>query len=473
MTARCKQDLKYFPCPVPIISVKCKKYRLIQESYFSNFPMNNNLDQFRGEGANTGGPVRGPGGLSGWSRKAFVSFKNPVYRLYYLSMVGHWSSMNMQMLARNLLVYRITGSGAILGVLALANAIPMILLTLPGGVLADRIQKKTVIQVCQVISIIVSLLTTLALVFGYLSPEKPDSWWVLVVSGVLQGAVMGFMMPARSAIISEIVGPEHLMNAISLNNLGMNVFRILSPALAGFLVDVIDFWAVYAIMTAMIVMSWIFILFVPPTREKTVEGGNSLTDVVEGWRYLKSQKTIMLVLLFTVIATILGAPYSQLLPMFTEDPDILNVSATSMGVLIMVSGIGAMIGSLILASLSNKKRGLIMLFAALVMSIALVGFSFSKMWYLSLFLIVFIGLGSSGQMALGNSLVQYYSDAAYRGRVMSFFMLGFGFSSLGAFFAGILAEGVGVQWATGSLAIALVIITVFALAMVPRIRKLD
>jgi MFS family permease len=349
----------------------------------------------------------------------------------------------------------------------------MILLTLPGGVIADRLQKKSVIQACQIASIIVSLLTTLALVFGYLGPETPGSWWVLVVSGVLQGAIQGLMMPARAAIVSEIVGPQHLMNAISLNNLGMNIFRIISPALAGFLVDVIDFWAVYAIMTAMIVFSWVCILFVPPTSARTAEGGNSLQDIVEGWRYLSGQKTIFYVLLFTAVATILGAPYSQLLPMFTEDPDILNVSATGMGVLIMVSGIGAMIGSLILASLSNRKRGLIMLFAALIMSVALVGFSFSKIWYLSLFLVVPIGLGSSGQMALGNSLVQYYSDAAYRGRVMSFFMLGFGFSSLGAFFAGIMAEGVGVQWAVGSLAMLLVVICLLAFAVVPRIRKLD
>jgi len=436
--------------------------------------MNNNLDQFRDKVIDTSGHGQPAGGLRGWSRKAFVSFKNPVYRLYYLSMVGHWSSMNMQMLARNLLVYRISASGAILGVLALANAVPMILLTLPGGVLADRIQKRTVIQICQVASIIVTLGTTLALVFDYLSPENPDSWWVLIVSGVFQGAIMGLMMPSRAAIVSEIVGPEHLMNAISLNNLGVNIFRIISPALAGFLVDVVDFWAVYAIMTAMIVMSWVCILFVPPTRVKPeVTQGNSLGDVLEGWHYLRSEKTIMLVLFFTATATILGMPYTQLLPMFTEDPDILNVSATSMGVLIMVSGIGAMVGSLILATLSNRKRGLIMLLAALMMGIALAAFSFSKWWYLSLFVIVFVGLGSSGQMALGNSLIQYYSDAAYRGRVMSFFMLGFGFSSLGAFFAGFLAEGVGVQWSVGSLAILLVVITLLSLAFVPRIRKLD
>src|SRR4030042_5679956 len=188
--------------------------------------MGNSLDQFKGAGNRPEIPGYGGGsGISGYLRKTFVSFRNPVYRLYYLSMVGHWSSMNMQMLARSLLVYRITGSGAILGILALANAIPMILLTLPGGVLADRFQKKTIIQIGQVTSIVVSLGVTLALFFGYLSPENEGSWWILVLSGALQGAVMGFMLPARTAIISEIVEPKNLMNAISLNNLGMNVFR--------------------------------------------------------------------------------------------------------------------------------------------------------------------------------------------------------------------------------------------------------
>jgi MFS family permease len=428
------------------------------------------LNQYRQENPGTGTPANGGGFLSSYMRKTFVSFKIPVYRLYYLSMVGHWSSMNMQMLARNLLVYRITDSPAILGILALANAIPMILTTLPGGVIADRIQKKTVIQIGHVTSIIVTLATTIALLIGYLSPEHPESWWVLVVSAVLQGAIMGIIMPSRSAIISEIVGPEHLMNAISLNNLGMNVFRILSPALAGFLVDIFDFWVVFAFMTVMIVMSFICVLFVPPTSNPTTEGGNSLDDIVEGWRYIRGEKTILIVLIFTAIATILGAPYGQLLPIFTED--ILKISATGMGVLITVSGIGAMIGSFILASLPNHGRGKIMLIAGLITAVALAGFSFSSNLFLSLIMSIFIGLGSSGQMALGNSLVQYYTDATYRGRVMSFFMLGFGFSSLGAFFAGLLAEGIGAPWSVGSLAIVLLLFTLVTMAM-PQVRKLD
>lgn len=415
-------------------------------------------------------------GVAGYFSRTFVSFKNPVYRLYYFSMVGHWSSMNMQMLARNLLVFRIVDSEAVLGVLALANALPMIALTLPGGVWADRIQKKTIIQIGQVSSIFISLATTLAIAFGYLSPAHPESWWVLVVSGALQGGVMGFIMPARSAIISEIIGSKHLMNAISLNNMGMNFFRIFSPALAGLLVDVIGFWAVYAVMTAMIVMSWLFILPVPPTRPdstgvKSPVRTNSLSEVMEGWRYIRGQKTILLVLIFTACGTILGSPYSQLLPVFTEE--ILKVSATDMGLMVAISGVGAIIGSFILASLTNKKRGLVLIGAAFMLGAALVGFALSSSWYLSLALIIFVGMGSTVQMALGNSLIQYYTDAAYRGRVMSFFMLGFGLGSLGAFLAGILAEGIGAPVSVAGMAVVLIVITLVMLMATPRVRKLD
>jgi predicted MFS family arabinose efflux permease len=157
--------------------------------------------------------------------------------------------------------------------------------------------------------------------------------------------------------------------------------------------------------------------------------------------------------------------------MFTED--ILKVSATGMGVLITVSGVGAIAGSFILASLTNRKRGMILLFTGLLLSIPLVGFAFSSSWYLSLFLIIFVGMGSTVNMALGNSLIQFYTDATHRGRVMSFLMLGFGLGSLGAFFAGLLAEGIGAPLSVGSMAIVLIILTLVLMAMSPRLRKLE
>jgi MFS family permease len=430
------------------------------------------LDQYRSDGFEIGKPGSDRKGIAGYFKRTFVSFKNPAYRFYYTAMAGHWSSMSMQAVVRSLLVYRITGSGAILGLNSLANAIPMLLLSLPGGVIADRVQKKTVVQLSQVGAGIITLWVTIMLLTGYLGPEHPGSWWILVASAALQGLVMGIQMPSRQAIISDIVGDEHLMNAISLNNLGMNVFRLLSPALAGFLVDAFDFYVVYAVMTAMYAGAVICMAFVPPTTgPRRVQGASSLSEIIEAWRYIRREKAIFIVLIFSILATILGMPYAQLLPMFTEG--ILKVSATHLGILISASGAGAILGSLFIANLANRRRGILMLVFALMMSAALLGFSFSRWWYLSLFVIMFVGAGNTGQMALGNSLIQYYADASYRGRVLSFFMMGFGMGSLGAFFAGIMAEAVGVQWAVGGMALILLVITAMMFLTAPRLRKLD
>jgi MFS family permease len=418
-------------------------------------------------------PYKPPaGGLSGYLKKTFISLQNPAYRFYYIAMAGHWSSMSMQQVVRSLLIYRITGSGALLGLNALANAIPMIVLSLPGGVIADRLQKKTVVQISQLAAGLITLWVTIELLIGYLSPSHPNSWWVVVVSAGLQGIVMGIQMPSRQAIISELVSEEHLMNAISLNNLGMNVLRLLSPALAGFLIDAFNYYFVYAIMTGMYAIALVCMAFVPKTTgPKRVMGRSSLEEIKEAWHYSRNEKAIFAVLVFAVMATVLGMPYAQLLPMFTDG--ILHVSATHLGVLISISGAGAIVGSLILASMSNKKRGVYMLVFALIMSAALLGFAFSKSWYLSLILIPFVGAGNTGQMAIGNSLIQYYADARYRGRVLSFYMMGFGFGSLGAFLGGVLAEVIGVQWAVGGMAFSLLVLTSLMFFVSPRLRKLD
>ena len=136
-------------------------------------------------------------------------------------------------------------------------------------------------------------------------------------------------------------------------------------------------------------------------------------------------------------------------------------------------GVGVIVGSLILASLPNKKRGLMLLCGTLILSLALVGFSFSHRWLLSLFMIAIVGLGQSTRMALGNTLIQYYTDDTYRGRVMSIYLMNFGLMGFGVFAAGVLAEAIGVQWAIGGFAAVLAVLVVLTLVFVPRIRKLD
>jgi MFS family permease len=428
------------------------------------------MDEYRGGGAGLGSA----GG--GWRNtlrnlKTFSSLKNRVYRIYLVAMLCQTAPMHMQMFARSFLVYHLTGSAVILGALALANAVPMLLLSLFGGVIADRVQKKHVILAGHIVSAAVSLGVALALTTGYLSVENTGSWWVLMVASAFQGATMGLTMPSREAIIREIVNAEQLLNAISLNTMGMNSLRLFAPALTGILIDVFDFDSVYYVMTGLYLLAALFIAILPHTSRITTGSVNVLAEVKEGFRYIRGQTTILFVLLFLLLGIVLSMPYGLLMPIFCVD--ILKVGATGMGTLLSVSGVGAVVGSLVLASLPNRKRGLMFIGSSLLLSLALTAFSFSASWNASLALIVFVGLGQSGQMTLAGTLIQYYVDPVYLGRVMSILMMQFGLISFSTFAAGLLAEAVGVQWAVGGFAMGLVLLSVLVLAFVPRLRNLD
>lgn len=413
----------------------------------------------------------GKGRISLGNLRTFGSLKNPVFRLYYSAMLGQRAAMNMQMVARSLLIYRLTGSAVILGGMALANAIPMLFLSLFGGVIADRVQKKYVLLAGQASSAVVALGIALSLTTGYLSPERAGSWWILVAGSVLQGTIMGLMIPSRQAIIPEIVGEGQLMNAVALNNLGMNLLRFMAPAVAGFLIDAFDFKAVYYTMTGMYLVAVLFVSFMPLTGTMTIRAGGALSNIKEGLQYVLHKPTILLILVFVLFIVLLSRPYMMMMPIFADD--ILKVGASGMGVLLSVSGIGAMIGSLTLASLPNKKRGVMLLVSSFLLGLALAGFSFSNSYNLSLALIVLVGLGQSARMTLGNTLLMYYTEDKYRGRVMSLYEMDHGLTSLGAFGAGLMTEAIGVQWAVGGFAMVLVFLSILALAFAPRVRKLD
>jgi MFS family permease len=403
--------------------------------------------------------------------KTFASFRNPTYRLYYYSLVGHWAPMNMQMVTRSLLIYRLSDSGAVVGYMALASAVPMLILSLYGGVIADRVNKKYVLIFGQMASAVVAIAVGLAISFGLLSENVPNSWWILIVSSFLQGVVMGLMMPSRTAFVPEIVSEENLMNAISLTNMGMNLFRIIAPASTGFIIDAWGFAAVYYIMGALYIVASVFMYFVRTTRPIVKQAQSTLSEILDGLHYIRRESTILLILSFTLCCTILGIPFNMLLPLFTDG--ILGVGASGQGLIMAVSGVGAIAVSIVLASISNKKRGIMMIISGIILSIALIAFSFNTTMALALVIAPFIGLGQTGQMAVGMTLIQYYVDPAYRGRAMSVQMLGFGMSSLGVVFAGVMSESLGIEWSIGGLALVLGVIAIAMLTFSPRLRKLD
>jgi len=397
--------------------------------------------------------------------------QNRAYRFYFLGVLGQFASMNMQMVTGSLLIYRLTDSAALLGTMSLANAIPTLLLSMFGGAIADRIQKKYILILGLTGSALVSLMVAISLTTGLLSRENSGSWWILMISSFLQGIIMGLMMPARQSIIPELVTKDHAMNAVALNTLGMNVLSLAAPAAAGFLVDAFDFAAVYYAMTGLYIYGVGFIILIPRVNRTTSNNSSIIADIKEGIEYLKRQRLVMLILFFTLFFVVLSMPYRQLLPIFVDD--ILKVGATGMGLLLSVSGAGAMIGSLIIANLPNKRRGVILLLSGAISGLALVAFSFSSSWGASLAFMIIVGLSQTGRITTSNALLQTCVEGKYMGRVMSIFMMQWGIVSLSTFLAGVMAEAVPVQWVVGGFALVLFAVSVLAIIFLPSLRKLD
>jgi MFS family permease len=313
------------------------------------------------------------------------------------------------------------------------------------------------------------------LTMGWLNKQ---TWWIIIIFSVGLSILMGLAIPARHAIIPQLVGKESLMNAVSLNAFGMNILRLMAPAAAGFLIHGFGFEAVFYLLGALYTWALVFMLFLPgtgkgavPPKNVTTPQKSVLQEVKDGFKYLRGKPDIAWILIFSLIAVVLSLTYQRLLPIFVDD--ILMVGARGMGILISVSGVGAIAGSLILASLPNKNRGLMLLSSTLVLGIAIVTFAFSRSWMLSLSVMVVIGMSQTAMTTLSNTLAQHYSSREFRGRVMGIYDMQMSFPGIAVFIAGILSDSIGVEWTVGGFAMLLVAVSTLFMIKVPRIRRLD
>ena len=409
------------------------------------------------------------GGVLGFPM--FRSFQNPPYRLYLPGSLFQFAALSMQIVTGPMLMFRLSDSPALLGTMALISGLPMVFLSLFGGAWADRISKKWIVIAGFLAGSVVAIAVALMLANGIISADKPGSWWILIGAIFLMACIMGVMMPALQSLVAEIVSRDQLLNAVALNTMGMNILSFIAPYFAGFMIDTFDFHSVYYTMAGMYVLGAFFIAFLPGKEETRIESGNVMQEIRKGIQYIRKDSFILTILLYSLLATIFSMPYQQLLPIFVDE--ILAVGATGMGVLLSVSGAGAFVGSIALALLPNKKRGIILLASGIISGVGLVVFSFSTIWSLSISIMILVGLGQTLRMTIGSALLQTYSDPEYRGRVMSIFSMQWGLMSVCTFLSGIAAESLPVQWVLGSLALILITLSIMSIVFLPRIRRLD
>jgi MFS family permease len=413
-------------------------------------------------------------------------------------MMAQMGAMNMQMVSRAWLVYELTDDTKWLGGMALANAVPMLFFALFGGVMADRIQKKAILAVGQGASAVIALVIAVAVIVDVISLERQAGVWFLIAASVAQGIVMGLMMPSRQAIIPELVGSARLMNAVALNTAGMNINRLMAPAVAGLLIALVGIQTVYLAMTGLYVIGLVLVSRLKATGTISLGRGGALADMLEGLRYVRGNTMARDLLILTLMGVLLSMPYMFLMPVFAKDvqivgpgeyswltsipllgalladvPGLLTESSFRLGLLMSVSGIGALVGSLWIASMSNRNRGNAYIWSVAVLGVFLALYSVVTVFALGLLMIIGVGFGQSARMALSNGLVQDSVDDEHRGRVMSIYMMEFGFSSFSTFAVSALADVTGVQWAVGGTALFLIPLALYYYAFNSNVRRLQ
>jgi MFS family permease len=402
---------------------------------------------------------------AGW-RQMFGALSQPEFRVLWFGMLPSMFALQMGTVTIGFVAYDLTGLATVLGIIAAGMGIPMLTLALVGGVVADRVRKRNIVFVTQ------SAIGLSVLAIGILIITDRIEIWHLFALSLVQGTTFAFNMPARQAYIAEIVKREHLMNAVALNNAGMSLSRIAGPAVGGVLIGIafVGPGGVFIVMAAMYVIAVTALAWLPPgsAHPSRRSGAQQLLD---GLRYVKSHPVLRILLGLALAPIILGMPYVQIMPVFAAD--VFEVGASGLGTLMAVNGVGALVGSLVIASSGNiQRRGLAQLILGMVFGVGLAGFAFSPSYLLALVAIFIVGAAGSGYMTLNNTLIIMNCDKEYHGRVMSLGMMAFSLMPLGSVPVAWIVDQVGAPLTIGVAGVLLAMVVGAVALLSPNYRQI-
>lgn len=410
-------------------------------------------------------PANVPPSASGNS--TFVAMRHRNFQLYFggqlVSNIGTW----MQAIAQAWVVYQIGHSELTLGLVAFASAIPTLIISPWGGVVVDRMSRRTLLLLTQTGAMLLAF-TLAALTFTGVVQE-----WHVIVLAALLGVVNAFDAPARQAIVPELVGKEDLANAIALNSMMFNSARVIGPAVAGLVLAAVGSAWCFTIngisFLAVLIGLWLMEI---PKRQVEHRIASPWQQLVGGVQYAARIREISALILLSLVFSIFGISYSTILPAFIEKT--LHQGAVAYGWVNTATGLGAVTGAFLLAHrVSNGRRGQWLVLTNIAFPIILIAFSFNTFYPLSLLLAYGLGLGFMMQFATINTLLQTRVADEFRGRVMGLYTITFfGFAPFGNLLIGFLGENIGLGIAMSLFAVCSLILSRLILWKVPEIGKL-
>ena len=374
-------------------------------------------------------------------RRATRAVRHRNFRLFlsgqFLSLIGTW----VQTLAQSWLVYRLSHSPVMLGLVGFAGQMPYLLLSPIAGVAADRMNRRNLILLAQILAMVQALLLAALTLTGVV-----QVWHVFFLAMTL-GIVGVFDMTGRQSFLVEMVGKEDLMNAIALNSTVYNSGRILGPAVAGVLVAVIGEGWCFVVNAASFlgIIIGLLMMRVPPAAQRE-EFASHWEHFREGWNYVWSHAPSRTLLLLLGLTSVMNYPFLVLMPVFADN--ILHGGPQALGLLMSSTGVGAILGALYMATRTGV-RGLsrTITLSTITYSVALVLFAFSRNLHLSMLWLVPVGFGLMVSVAGTNTSLQAIVPDALRGRVLGFYgMMFVGMAPIGSLLAGWLGGLIGADF---------------------------
>ena len=411
-----------------------------------------------------------------YDSSTFASLKIADYRYLWIGMVAGAFAMNMQMIAQGWLVYEMTGSALNLSYVTLAFMLPQVILSPIGGVLADRLSKKPIIGWAPVGNGI----ATAFMVYVIMTDQVTFEHFIGIA--LFNGSIMALSFPARTAFIPEIVSEQLIFNAMAFNTASWNLSRIVGPSLAGFMIAVFasgntssnfGVGMVYVVLAILYFVSAVTVLLIKESGEpKKDVHSTPIDDLVEGLQYCLKSPVVGGLILLSIYPFLFGLSINTFLPAFNTD--ILKGGADDLGFLMTSMGVGAILGSLLLARFASApNKGYWVIGSSALWGLTLALFGMIENYILIVILIGLIGFWSAVNMSMNRSLMQLQVAPSMRGRIMSIDMMAHGLMPLGILPIGYIAEHYAVSHALAVSGMVLLVITIVSAIFMPKIRAIN
>ncbi len=380
-----------------------------------------------------------------------------------ISQTGDW----MDQIALNWLILVMTNSPFYLGIFNLCRAIPMLLLILLAGVVADRMERRQMLMITQTAAMVMALSLAVLVSTGLVQV------WHIFLIGTLRGIIMSFNIPARQTIISDLVPREKLANAIALNSATINVTRIVGPSIAGALIATVGNSSPFYVNG----LSFLGVLYTlhcmrfpePAARPPRT---SLLSEMREGLVYIRGNSTMLALVIIAIVPMFLAQPYMAMLTVFAKD--VLDIGPVGLGLLTSAAAGGAVFGALFVASLGDfRQKGALMMAALFAFGATLLLFSMSPWPLLSVFLVVLVGATGTMYNSSNNTILQLMAPDHLRGRILSTLFLNRAMVPMGTAMTGSLAAVVGAPIAMGSMAALVVALALVIRTVAPHVALVE